>query len=115
MAGYIIVGTLAAFGAMSLLWALLGWLLPGGQGCVLVCWGQPDEGILSRYRWLRGTGLLRCTLIAVDAKDADPRKDVEICAGEELLSRLERERKESDGTGTGDFAGRDQRRDLSEL
>ena len=115
MAGYIILGALGAFGCLSLLWALLGWLLPAGQGCALVCYGEPDEGILSRYLWLRGTGLLRCPLLAVVPAEADPSGEKEICTREALLARLEWERNRFDGTGNGDPTGRHQRRGISEL
>lgn len=115
MAGLIILGALAAIGAMSLFWAILGWLLPAGQGCLLVCFGAPDEGILSRYRWLRGMGLLRCGLLSVEADCPCPGDDVEYCCGESVLSRLEWERKQSDGTGTGDPPGHGQCRGVSEL
>lgn len=115
VAGYIIIGTLAAFGALSLLWTLLGWLLPGGKGCVLVCFGAPDVGMVSRCRWLRGMGFLRCPLLAVEVEEAVFGDDMEICAGEDLLARLEWERNQVHGTGIGDPPGRHQRRGVSEL
>ena len=115
MVGYILVGTAAAFGALSMLWALLGWLLPSGRGCALVCWGEPDVGIVSRYRWLTGVGLLRCPLIAVVSSETASREPVEVCSGEDLLARLEWERRQSDGTGIGDSPGCHQRRGVSEL
>lgn len=115
MAGYILVGTLAAFGALSMLWTLLGWLLPGAKGCVLVCWGVPDEGILSRFWWLRGTGLLTCPLLAVVPEGTDVPEPAQICTGAELFARLEWERNQFHGTGTGDSSGRHQRRGISEL
>ena len=46
----ILMGTLAAYGALSALWAALGWLLPGRRGCALVYAGTPEEGICRRYR-----------------------------------------------------------------
>ena len=114
MAGYIILGTLAAFGALSMLWALLGWLLPCGRGCILVCRGVPDVGILSRVRWLRGMGFLDCPLVAVVPEGTDlPDDMIELCTAEALLLRLELERKH--GTGTGDPPGRGQCRGVSEL
>ncbi|MBO7252643.1 MAG: hypothetical protein J6V25_08445 [Oscillospiraceae bacterium] len=114
MAGYFVIGALAAFGAMSLLWAVLGWLLPGGKGCALVCWGMPDEGILSRYRWLYAMGLLRCPLLAVTEQDAAC-PELEICTGQMLLHRLEWEREQVHGAGNGDHPRCDQRRGVSEL
>lgn len=116
MAGYVILGVLAAFGLLSVLWAALGWLLPGGKGMALVCVGEPDAGILARYKWLRSLGLLACPLI-VAAEDAalQPMDGMEICAPESLLFRLELERDQIDGTGNGDPTGRNQRRGISEL
>lgn len=115
MAGHFIVGTLAAFGALCALWALLGWLLPGGKGCAVVCWGVPDEGIRSRYKWLAGAGLLNCPLLAVVPEGTDAGDPAESCTGEQLLSRLEWERKRSDGSGNGNHTGRHKRRGISEL
>ena len=102
---YFIVVALAAFGALSMMWSLLGWLLPAGEGCALVCYGEPDEGILSRYLWLRGMGLLRCPLLAVVPPDASLSNETENCTREALLARLEWERKRVHGTGNGDSPG----------
>ena len=112
MAGYVIMGTFAAFGFVSALWAVLGWLLPSGKGCVLVCYGVPDIGIVSRWKWLQSLGLLRCPLLAVTDTACI---ETENCAGEELLARLEMERNRVHGTGNGDPSGRHQRRGISEL
>ena len=115
MLRFFVVGTLAAFGAFCALWAVLGWLLPGGKGCALVCYGIPDEGILTRSKWLRGTGLLDVPLLAVADGAERTVPGTEICSGEELLSRLEWERKRIDGTGNGDHTGHHQRGGVSEL
>ena len=112
MGWYVIMGTLAAFGLLSVLWAVVGWLLPSGRGCVLVCYGLPDIGIVSRWKWLRSLGLLRCPLIAVTEEICE---ETENCAGEHLLARLEMERNQVHGTGNGDPSGCCQRRSLSEL
>ena len=114
MLGYVLLGFLAAFGAFCGLWAVFGWLLPEGGGAVLVCYGLPDEGIRSRYQWLKGTGLLKSPLLAV-AEDGPEWDGLEICSREELISRLEWERRKFDGTGNGDHTGCHQRRGLSEL
>ena len=113
MAGYIVMGTLAAFGALCLGWLLLGWLLPSGEGCAVVCFGEPDEGILSRYLWLRNMGFLHCPMLAVAEDPGQREGSVEYCGGEQLLLRLELER--NHGTGTGDPPGRHRRRGVSEL
>ena len=115
MGWFVLLGVLAAFGAFSAVWAILGWLLPGAGGCALVCVGMPDEGIRSRYRWLRGMGLLNCPLIAVAEETKAVGKETEICSREDLLARLEWERNRFDGTGTGDSAGRGERGGVSEL
>ena len=108
------MGTLAAYGAFCALWAMLGWLLPGLDGCALVCFGQPDGEIFTRYKWLRGLGLLRCPLLAV-TPEGESRDGMEICAGEALLTRLEMERKRFDGTGNGDHSGHHQCGGVPEL
>ena len=117
MAGYFWMGMLAAFGLLSILWAALGWLLPGGEGCVLVCRGEPDVGILSRYRWLRDWGLLRCPLLVLSDKDCGPERldGLEAVSPENLVFRLQEEWNRKDGTGNGDPSGRGERRGISEL
>lgn len=115
MGWYVLLGTLAAYGALSGLWALLGWLLPGVKGCALVYMGQPHEGIRCRYRWLRGLGLIDCPLIAVTERTEAAETEAEVCSREKLLSRLEWEAQRFGRTGNGDHSGRGQRRGLSEL
>ena len=114
MAGYVILGALAAFGAYCAVWSLFGWLLPGLKGCALVCWDTPDEGILAKYKWLKGLGLLSCPLLII-AETGESGTDMEICSGEALLSRLEMERKRFDGPGNGDHSGHRQRGGVPEL
>lgn len=116
MAGYVVFGVLAAFGVLCALWAGLGWLLPAGRGCALVCFGLPDEGMRSRYRWLHAMGWFTGPMIAVsEGDDRIPYCETEICEPGALLSRLEWERNRFDGTGNGDPTGRGQRRGVSEL
>ena len=115
MAGYVILGALSAFGVLSGIWAVLGWLLPAGRGCALVCYGPPDPGIVSRYLWLRGVGLLYCPMLVVEDQPPAEYEKIETCTGEDLLSRLEMERSRFHGTGNGDPSGRRQRRGISEL
>lgn len=115
MAGYVVLALFAAFGLLSAVWAVLGWLLPAGEGMAVVCLGTPDEGVISRYRWLRSLGLLRCPLLVTAEGDWRQVDGMEICEPEGLLSRLELERKSIDGTGNGDPSGRDQRCGISEL
>ena len=98
MGWYVLLGALAAYGALSALWAALGWLLPGMKGCVLVYLGRPGESICRRYRWLRGLGLMDCPLLAV-TEEAET-EEIEVCGPENLLSRLAWEAERFGGTGT---------------
>ena len=97
MGWYILVGTLASYGALSALWAAFGWLLPGLRGCALVYIGAPSEGVRRRYRWLRGLGLINCPFLAVTQQPET--EDTEVCSREELLTRLEWEAERFGGTG----------------
>lgn len=105
MVFYVIIGALAAFGLVCALWAALGWLLPGSTGAALVCLalpGEAEEAVARRYRWLRELGFFSGPLLLVrqDAQAQPPYPGMEFCEPEELLSRLELERKKLDGTGT---------------
>ena len=113
MLWHVIIGALAAYGLLGVLWALFGWLLPGGRGCAVCCFGMPDEGILWRYRWIQAMGLWQIPLLVIPEDDRTDEIQMELCGRENLISRLEQERKH--GTGIGDPAGRGQRCDLSEL
>jgi len=108
MAGYIILGLLAAFGLLSALWAAFGWLLPGDGGWVMVRSGNPRPEQLARIRWLKSLGLLTCPVLVL-TETGEPEADTEICSGKDLLSRLEWERNRFDGTGNGDHTGHHQR------
>ena len=114
MLGYIILGMLAAFGTLSALWAVFGWLLPGLEGCVLVCWGVPEEEIFTKYELLKGLGILFCPFLVVTEGQYDW-PDMEICRPEALPDRLKWERKRFDGTGNGDYTGNHQYGGISEL
>ena len=115
MAGSVILGTLAAFGLLAVLWVLFGLLLPGGTGCVVVCYGAPEPEIFAVFKWLKSFGVLKCPLIAVTEVEDSLPDGMERCLPEQLLRRLTEERDRFDGTGIGDLTGRGQRRDLSEL
>ncbi len=75
MAGFVIVGVLAAFGALCVLWVLFGCLLPRPGGCklVYVCDGR-EEAVLRRYFWLRDLGLLRCPLVLIGSRLPEGRR-----------------------------------------
>lgn len=70
MALYVAIGTLAAFGAMCMLWAVIGWLLPDSGGVLRYCPGTAEEAMrfAGRYLWLRGAGLIRCRLVIAQAE-----------------------------------------------
>lgn len=103
MATLIILAVLAAFGVLSVIWALFGFLLPGQRGTAMVCLCRGDgeeEIVLRHYGWLRGLGLVRCPLLLVDCGITEEertrllhlKQGVDICTMEELSSRLEQER-----------------------
>ena len=115
MVGYSILGMLAAFGVVSLLWAAFGWLLREEQGWILVRFGMPEKEILTKFKLLRGLGILEVPLVAVAEQPVQGPAEIEICSREDLLSRLEWERKRFDRTGNGDYPGRHQCRGISEL
>ncbi|MBQ9148635.1 MAG: hypothetical protein IJX69_03605 [Oscillospiraceae bacterium] len=124
MAGWIIMGTLAAFGVFCALWTLFGALLPGrGAGVTVFPW-TPEvrgHGFVLRRRIARELGLFADTLLIVDMGMTEEEKArlagagcwIEICRPEALSSRLELEI--YNGTGNGNYPGRDQRRGVSEL
>lgn len=101
MAGNWIGGFLAAFGLLSIVWAIFGWLLPGSAGCVVVYTGNAaPDGTIRRISWLRGLGFLRCPLVIPDAKLSIGEREalrrrrpwVKFCHLEDLVFRLEQER-----------------------
>ena len=65
MIWYILLGTLAAFGLICVLWVLLGYLLPGSQKCTVVLLCEPKEelALLRRLLWIRELGLFRCGIL----------------------------------------------------
>ena len=98
MIGYLVLGTLAAFGLVSALWALYGFLLPPYRDGVLFAPGRPGaaEGSFARrYFWLRELGLIRGKLVLVDFGLSDEERDwllergVEVCTPEQLPARME--------------------------
>ena len=104
MLWFVIVGMLAAFGALCVIWILVGiWLLPASK-CTIVCLCEQRDVIqfARHYRWLQEIGMVRnSALITCDYNVA--------------LERLEKERTERDAAGNGDPPGSHQRRGVSEL
>ena len=101
---YVIVGTLAAFGALCVLWVLFGFLLPGCGGGVIFCLSREENArhIFRRYRWLRDLGLVRSRLVIL----TDPETAAEV---------IQREWEKFDGPGTGNPPRHHQRGGVSEL
>lgn len=103
MAGCILLGVLASFGLLCMVWTMFGWLLSCGKGGALVCLCRPELtelSLIQRYHFLRGAGLLRCPMLLVDSS-LPPREQaflcrkypgIEFCSREALSSRLEVER-----------------------
>ncbi|MBE6923766.1 MAG: hypothetical protein E7466_00805 [Ruminococcaceae bacterium] len=107
MATWIVIGVLAAFGALCILWVLFGFLLPGQRGSVTVYLcrgGEQEEPLIRRHRWLRDLGLTHSPLIGLDAGLSEEeclrltRKGVTICDMAELSATLEQERMKLDRT-----------------
>lgn len=126
MAGWIVIGTLAAFGIFSIIWVIAALLLTDSGGGVMVCRGSPgfpEWLFVGRWLFLNETGLVRCPMIVVDLglEEQDRQRlsrlggRVEICTLEELSSRLELERDQFERTGNGNHPGRYQRCGVSEL
>ena len=69
MAGMVILGTLAAFGALCALWLLAGWVLPGDRAGIMVyCWRESaaGRGFAIRWRLQWDLGLIRGRLAVID-------------------------------------------------
>lgn len=97
MAGWILLGTLAAFGALCVLWMIFGVLLPCGRKNVLIAAGRPGETEVSfvrRYLWLRGMGWIQSPLVIVDLGLSPSERawfesnGIEICSLAEVSDRL---------------------------
>lgn len=96
----ILIGTLAAFGAFFVGFALLGWLLGSCRGFRLIYFPAADPAAgLFRYRMLRGLGLLTCPLMMADFTLSPEEKawlvnkfpGIRFCSPEELAEILRQE------------------------
>lgn len=102
MLWYVLIGFLAAFGALCALWAVLGaWLTGPDVGCVIL---RPAPGgeaaAVRRYRWLRDLGLVKGPLTVVaDEVGAlsEQYPGVEFLTLEQYQTQLEQEREKLDG------------------
>lgn len=101
MAAWIVIGALAAFGGLCVLWVLFGFLLPGQRGAVTVCLccgNGAEEALIRRYHWMRDVGLVHCPLVLLDGglseeyKAALTQRGLTVCDMAELAARLEQER-----------------------
>ena len=104
MVALILLAVMAAFGVLCALWVMLGLLLPRqpGMAAVLLCHGDAEEEpLIRRYLWLYDLGILRFPLILVASSDQPrhPIRGIIRCTPEELLEKLEQERKQLGGTG----------------
>ncbi len=104
MAIYCVLGVLAAFGALCVLWAAFGWLLPW-RGCSVVClYRSVEDARLASLccGWLHGLGLIKAPLLLVGSGLSETEQArlshpyVEFCTPEALASKLEQERDKID-------------------
>lgn len=93
MVGYVCIGALAAFGLLSMVWCMLGWLFGNRQDSVLLVLGE--VGCLERLLWLRSLGLLRSRLV-LQRNNPETREcmrlmeqGIELWSREDILRRLE--------------------------
>lgn len=107
LAGYIFLGSAAAFGVFCAIWVVFGWTMSGGEGGALVCRCRPGRSelpLIRRYIFLRELGLLRMPLLLLDctlpeqelAQLRSKCAAIEICSPEALPARLELERNRID-------------------
>ena len=123
MAGYVIIGALAAFGLMCVIWIGCGAALPDSRKGLLLLSAPLDEETLNavrRWIWLREMGLLYTPMAAVDDGLEDAQRSWLEGQGFIIYSRAELARKLGIGenridTGTGDLTGRHQCGGVPEL
>lgn len=124
MGWYLVIGALAAFGGVCMIWALFGWLLPSGDGGYLIIPGEPGNGELPfvrRYLWLRDLGLLSSSLIVADLGLCPEERawlearGIEIRGPEALPDGPGIGAEKIDGSGNGDSPGHHCRGGVSEL
>ena len=87
MAEMVILGALAAFGALCALWLLAGAILPGGRdGMMVYCWrdSAAGRGFIARWRIQWELGLLRCRLAVIDLGLTEEDRDFLIRWGRNL-------------------------------
>jgi hypothetical protein len=101
MALMILFGCLAFWGAVSVVWTVLGWLLP--KAPLILLYRCPHthhpDGAIVRYCWLRSLGFVHGPLVIVGSCSETEQEmlagtypGVEFCSPEDLPARLELER-----------------------
>ena len=92
MAGYVLIGALAAFGLMCAVWILCGFVFREDMEGVLFYTGQDVIPAARRYLWLREMGLVRCPLVIPEGEYASRQwledQGIEIIDPGELSRRL---------------------------
>ena len=92
MAGYICIGTLAAFGLICVVWIGCGLVLPRISGGIAVLTGPLNRERLDtarRWIWLREMGLLYSPLIALEEGLTGYEREWLMCHGFEICGRAE--------------------------
>ena len=113
MAGMVVLGALAAFGALCAAWLLLGPALPGDrEGIMVYPWrsAAAGRGFVARWRLQWELGLLRGRLAVIDLGLTEEDR-LFLARWGRNVEIWERE----DGTGIGDHPGRHRRRGVPEL
>ncbi len=92
MLTYVVIGTLAAFGLVCLVWLMCGWMLPK-EGGVLIYAGSDNLIAARRYLWLKEMGFTVTPLWILDAQGPDREwlqaREIEVYSREEAVARLE--------------------------
>lgn len=94
MAGYVLIGMLAAFGLVCAVWILCGLFFRGGKTGSLVFLGEDAHICAQRYIWLREMGLVRDRLLIPDNGLEEQERQwleaqgIEICDRVELAERF---------------------------
>lgn len=119
MAGYVIIGALAAFGLLCAVWLVYGLCCGSSSGRILLL-ECGDFGVIRRCLWLREMGLLRCPLAVWEPELSMAEEiwlehhGIEIWKPSRLGEVWETGAKEH-GAGAGDTPGRHQCGGVSEL
>ena len=120
---HVLLGFLAAFGALCALWTLFGLLLPGRVRCqtAVRCPKGMEIAVIRRFCCLRELGLTRADLTVLDS-GLNRRQQhyiqarypyIQFCTRQAWLDRQGKER--ASIAGTGDFAGHHRGGGISEL